>query len=32
GFIMRTPRGREVTPKAYEHLGKTRPGGPQMLF
>jgi holliday junction DNA helicase RuvB len=26
GFIMRTPRGREVTAKAYEHLGKTRPG------
>ena len=23
GFIMRTPRGREVTPKAYKHLGKT---------
>ena len=23
GFIMRTPRGREVTPKAYAHLGKT---------
>ncbi len=22
GFIMRTARGREVTPKAYEHLGK----------
>jgi Holliday junction DNA helicase RuvB len=22
GFLMRTPRGREVTPKAYEHLGK----------
>ena len=22
GFIMRTPRGREVTMKAYEHLGK----------
>src|ERR1700712_505347 len=22
GFIMRTSRGREVTPKAYEHLGK----------
>jgi holliday junction DNA helicase RuvB len=22
GFIMRTPRGREVTAKAYEHLGK----------
>jgi len=26
GFLMRTPRGREVTAKAYEHLGKTRPG------
>jgi holliday junction DNA helicase RuvB len=25
GFIQRTPRGREVTAKAYEHLGK-RPG------
>ncbi|MBA2762393.1 MAG: Holliday junction branch migration DNA helicase RuvB [Segetibacter sp.] len=22
GFMQRTPRGREVTPKAYEHLGK----------
>ncbi|CAM3870757.1 Holliday junction branch migration DNA helicase RuvB [Flavobacterium branchiophilum] len=22
GFIMRTPRGREVTEKAYQHLGK----------
>jgi Holliday junction DNA helicase RuvB len=22
GFIMRTPRGREVTAKAYAHLGK----------
>ena len=22
GFIMRTPRGREVTEKAYTHLGK----------
>jgi len=34
GFLMRTPRGREVTPKAYEHLGK-KPygsGGTQMLF
>jgi Holliday junction DNA helicase RuvB len=26
GFIQRTPRGREVTHKAYEHLGK-RPRG-----
>lgn len=25
GFLQRTPRGREVTPKAYEHLGK-KPG------
>jgi Holliday junction DNA helicase RuvB len=26
GFMQRTPRGREVTAKAYEHLGKTSPG------
>jgi Holliday junction DNA helicase RuvB len=34
GFLMRTPRGREVTPKAFEHLGKKRPGreGEQLLF
>src|SRR6187455_620401 len=25
GFIKRTPRGREATAKAYEHLGKTPP-------
>src|ERR1041384_459226 len=34
GFIKRTPRGREVTAKAYEHLGRT-PGavsGGNMLF
>lgn len=24
GFIMRTPRGREVTDQAYKHLGKTK--------
>ena len=24
GFLMRTPRGREVTEKAYKHLGKVR--------
>ncbi len=24
GFIKRTPRGREVTDKAYQHLGKSR--------
>ena len=28
GFIMRTPRGREVTAKAYEHLGKKPSAGP----
>lgn len=27
GFLQRTPRGREVTGKAYEHLGKTLHGG-----
>ncbi len=26
GFLQRTPRGREVTYKAYEHLGKKAPG------
>lgn len=34
GFIKRTPRGREVTAKAYEHLGK-KPGNDselQLLF
>ena len=33
GFIMRTPRGREVTSKAYEHLGKKKPGtAGELLF
>jgi Holliday junction DNA helicase RuvB len=34
GFLQRTPRGREVTAKAYSHLGKKRPGnaGSGMLF
>ncbi len=34
GFLMRTPRGREVTPKAYEHLGKKpySSGGTPLLF
>lgn len=26
GFLQRTPRGREATAKAYEHLGKAKPG------
>lgn len=34
GFIKRTPRGREATHKAYEHLGKNLPlqGGGPTLF
>jgi Holliday junction DNA helicase RuvB len=28
GFIKRTPRGREATALAYEHLGRTAPAGP----
>ncbi len=32
GFLQRTPRGREVTAKAYEHLGKTKPGNTGSLF
>ncbi len=32
GFMQRTPRGREVTPKAYEHLGKRIQGKGPMLF
>lgn len=32
GFIKRTPRGREVTPLAYEHLGARRPGADFGLF
>jgi Holliday junction DNA helicase RuvB len=32
GFLMRTPRGREATPKAYEHVGKKRPGREGELF
>lgn len=29
GYLMRTPRGREVTPMAYQHLGKVKFGGSQ---
>ena len=25
GFLIRTPRGRVVTPLAYKHLGRTPP-------
>ena len=32
GFLKRTPRGREATAKAYEHIGKKFPGKEQKLF
>jgi Holliday junction DNA helicase RuvB len=32
GYIMRTPRGREATPKAFEHLGAIKPGQTLTLF
>ncbi len=32
GFIMRTPRGREVTQRAYEHLGRTKNTDQGSLF
>jgi len=32
GFIMRTPRGREVTDLAYKHLGRKRIGKQDELF
>ena len=32
GFLMRTPRGREVTEKAYKHLGKVKANIPGGLF
>ncbi|MBD5255904.1 MAG: Holliday junction branch migration DNA helicase RuvB, partial [Barnesiella sp.] len=32
GFIKRTPRGREVTEKAYIHLGHGRPSQSGSLF
>ncbi|MFI2742045.1 Holliday junction branch migration DNA helicase RuvB [Zhouia sp. PK063] len=32
GFIIRTPRGREVTELAYKHLGKVKPGIQGGLF
>lgn len=32
GFIMRTPRGREVTEQAYKHLGRIKGGTQGGLF
>ena len=30
GFLMRTPRGRVLTPAAYEHMGRVCPGTPDI--
>ena len=32
GFIIRTPRGREATEKAYKHLGKIKSTSQGELF
>jgi Holliday junction DNA helicase RuvB len=32
GFLKRTPRGREATPLAYSHLGRSRTGQQGSLF
>jgi holliday junction DNA helicase RuvB len=32
GFLQRTPRGREATLRAYEHLGRKQPGKTGTLF
>lgn len=32
GYLMRTPRGREATEKAYHHLGKIKTGKQSGLF
>ena len=32
GYIMRTPRGREATDKAYHHLKRDKTSNSQMLF
>ncbi len=32
GFIKRTPRGREATPAAYTHIGRSMPGQQATLF
>ena len=32
GYLMRTPRGRQATEKAFKHLGKERPSDQANLF
>jgi Holliday junction DNA helicase RuvB len=29
GFLLRTPRGRQITRRAYDHLGLPVPSRPQ---
>jgi Holliday junction DNA helicase RuvB len=32
GYLMRTPRGRQATERAYKHLGRTQEAKPGSLF
>ena len=32
GYLMRTPRGRQCTERAYKHLGKVQQAKPGSLF
>jgi Holliday junction DNA helicase RuvB len=32
GFLIRTPRGRQLTDKTYQHLGKGRSASSGQLF
>jgi Holliday junction DNA helicase RuvB len=32
GFLTRTPKGRKITKRAYEHLGLKIPSGQEHLF
>ena len=32
GYLMRTPRGRQATERAFKHLGKEKPGNQSNLF
>ena len=32
GYLQRTPRGREATPLAYQHLGKLKTDGQQRVY
>ena len=32
GYLMRTPRGRQATERAFKHLGKVKPSDQTNLF